>query len=59
MLIRLLSKLAYANEVQDAHGAQNLSVQTYSMVRAPEQRSNSLVEVSFERSLMMMPAFNS
>ncbi|HLB33467.1 MAG TPA: hypothetical protein VJK54_04460, partial [Chthoniobacterales bacterium] len=46
---RLLSKLAYADEVQDAHGAQNLSGQTYSMVRAPEQRSNSLVEVEFRK----------
>src|SRR3990167_6681503 len=45
--IRVPSKLAYADEVQGASGAQNLSVQTSSMVRAPEQRSNSLEEVEF------------
>ncbi|OHE77451.1 MAG: hypothetical protein A3F67_02380 [Verrucomicrobia bacterium RIFCSPHIGHO2_12_FULL_41_10] len=47
---RALSKLAYADEVQGADGAQNLSVQTSSMVRAPEQRSNSLAEVEFSKN---------
>ncbi|HLB33459.1 MAG: hypothetical protein A3F67_07305 [Verrucomicrobia bacterium RIFCSPHIGHO2_12_FULL_41_10] len=46
----VLPKLAYADEVQDAHRAQNLSVQTSSMVRAPEQRSNSLAEVAFRKN---------
>ncbi|HLB33032.1 MAG: hypothetical protein A3F67_09740 [Verrucomicrobia bacterium RIFCSPHIGHO2_12_FULL_41_10] len=47
--IRLLSKLAYADEVQEVDGAQNLSVQTSSMVRVPERRSNSLAEVEFRK----------
>ncbi|HLB33309.1 MAG TPA: ADP-glyceromanno-heptose 6-epimerase [Chthoniobacterales bacterium] len=48
--IRDLSKLAYADEVQGVNGAQNLSVQTSSMVGAPERRSNSLAEVEFLKS---------
>ncbi|HLB33130.1 MAG TPA: hypothetical protein VJK54_02730 [Chthoniobacterales bacterium] len=46
---RLLSKLACSDEVQGVDGAQNLSVQTSSMVRAPERRSNSLEEVEFRK----------
>ncbi|HLB34423.1 MAG TPA: TAT-variant-translocated molybdopterin oxidoreductase [Chthoniobacterales bacterium] len=46
---RLLSKLAYADEVPGAAGAQNLSGQTSSTVRAPERRSNSLAEVEFSK----------
>ncbi|HLB34921.1 MAG TPA: hypothetical protein VJK54_11905, partial [Chthoniobacterales bacterium] len=45
---RLLSELAYFDEVQGVDGAQNLSVQTSSMVRAPERRSNSLKEVEYQ-----------
>ncbi|OHE77544.1 MAG: phosphoglucosamine mutase [Verrucomicrobia bacterium RIFCSPHIGHO2_12_FULL_41_10] len=45
----MLSKLAYADEVQGVSGAQNLSVQQYSMVRAPERRSDSLAEVEFRK----------
>ncbi|HLB34566.1 MAG TPA: hypothetical protein VJK54_10080, partial [Chthoniobacterales bacterium] len=47
--IRLLSKFATANEVQGVDGAQNLSVQTSSIVRALERRSNLLAEVEFRK----------
>ncbi|HLB33741.1 MAG TPA: hypothetical protein VJK54_05850, partial [Chthoniobacterales bacterium] len=46
---RLLFKLACSDEVQGVDGAQNLSVQQYSIVRAPERRSNSLEEVEFKK----------
>ncbi|HLB34149.1 MAG TPA: chlorite dismutase family protein [Chthoniobacterales bacterium] len=49
----VLSKLASANEVQGADGAQNLSVQQYSIVRAPERRSNSLAEVEFRKNAIL------
>ncbi|OHE74806.1 MAG: hypothetical protein A3F67_06055 [Verrucomicrobia bacterium RIFCSPHIGHO2_12_FULL_41_10] len=45
----MLWKFAYADEVQGVDGPQNLSVQTSSMVRAPERRSNSLAEVEFTK----------
>ena len=44
----VLSKLASADEVQGVDGAQKLSVQTSSMLRAPERRSNSLAEVEYQ-----------
>ncbi|HLB33135.1 MAG TPA: hypothetical protein VJK54_02755 [Chthoniobacterales bacterium] len=46
---RLLFKLACSDEVQGVDGAQNLSVQQYSIVRAPARRSNSLEEVEFKK----------
>ncbi|HLB33441.1 MAG TPA: 2-oxoglutarate dehydrogenase complex dihydrolipoyllysine-residue succinyltransferase [Chthoniobacterales bacterium] len=46
----VLSKLASADEVQGVDGAQKLSVQTSSMLRAPERRSNSLAEVEFRKN---------